>query len=129
MKNKKVFSLRSRADSFRYAFNGLVLFFKEEHNSWIHLFSGGLTVFFGIAFKLSMSEWLAVIFAIGFVMVTEIINTAIENLADFVSKEKLDSIKRIKDLAAAGVLVSAFTSFLIGAFIFIPKFYAAYFSS
>lgn len=129
MKNKKVFSFRSRVDSFKYAFNGLVLFFKEEHNSWIHLFLAGLTVFFGMTFKISMSEWLAVIFAIGFVMVIEIINTAIENLADFVSKEKHDSIRRIKNLAAAGVLVSAFTAFLIGAFIFIPKFYAEYFSS
>lgn len=129
MRNKKVFSFRSRVDSFKFALNGLFLFFKEEHNSWIHLFLAVLTAFFGMAFKLSMSEWVAVIFAIGFVLVTEIINTAIENLADFVSKEKQDSIKRIKDLAAAGVLVSAFTAFLIGAIIFIPKFCAECFPS
>lgn len=128
MKNKTAFSFRNRVNSFKYAFNGLILFFREEHNSWIHLFLAFLAVFFGFFFKISMTEWLAIIFAIGFVFVAEIINTAIENLSDFVSKEKHESIKHIKDLAAAGVLVSAFTALVIGAFIFIPKLYTEYFS-
>ena len=63
----------------------------------------------------------AVIFSIGFVFVAEILNTAIENIADFISPGKNDKIKKIKDLAAAGVLISALTAFSIALIIFIPK--------
>lgn len=127
MKNKKAFSISSRMNSFKHAFNGVALFFKEEHNAWIHLFFAVLAVFLGFYLNISRDEWIAIIFAIGFVFVAEIINTAIENLSDVVTKEKNESIKRIKDIAAAGVLISALTSFFIGAFIFIPKIYTEFF--
>ena len=59
--------------------------------------------------------------AIGLVITSEIINSAIENISDFISPEKHDLIKKIKDLSAAGVLISAITAFVIGLIIFIPK--------
>jgi diacylglycerol kinase len=52
----------------------------------------------------------------------EIINSSIENICDFISPEKHKLIKKIKDLAAAEVLISALTSIVIAAVIFIPKF-------
>ena len=58
---------------------------------------------------------------IGFVFAMELINSAIENLADVISPDKDDRIKRIKDLAAAAVLFSAFISVVVGLIIFLPK--------
>ena len=71
--------------------------------------------------KISAIEWVAIVFAIGFVITLEIINSAIENMADFLSPEKHEMIKKIKDLAAAGVLVSSITSLIIGLIVFLPK--------
>ena len=120
MKHKK-FSIRKRLKSFKYAFNGLKILLIEEHNSWIHIFASLCVVIAGFVFKISIYEWIAVIFAIGLVMALEIFNSAIENIADFVSPEKQEKIKRIKDLSAAGVLIGAITALIIGLIIFIPK--------
>ncbi len=56
------------------------------------------------------------VLVIGVVVAFEIMNSSIENLADFVTKEKNEHIKKLKDIAAAGVLVSAIMVFLIGFF-------------
>jgi len=120
MKTQK-FSISNRIRSFGFAFNGLKILIKEEHNSRIHLIAAILIVLAGFYFQISMMEWLAITFAIGFVIVLEIINSAIENISDFISPEKNDSIKKIKDLAAAGVLISALTALVIGFIVFIPK--------
>jgi diacylglycerol kinase len=118
------FSISKRLKSFVFAFNGLKILFKEEHNSIIHLIVTVLVITASIYFELSMYEWIAVIFSIGLVFTAEIINTAIENIADFLTTEKNDKIKIIKDLSAAAVLVSVITAVTIGIIIFLPKLMA-----
>lgn len=120
MKEEK-FSIAKRLKSFTYAFHGLRVLIKEEHNARIHLFATVCVVAAGILFKISLMEWVAVVFAIGLVFSFEIINTSVEHIANFICPERDDRIKRIKDLAAAAVLVSAITAAVIGLIVFIPK--------
>ena len=115
------FSFRKRLESFKYAFSGLKLLLKIEHNSRIHLFVTICVVIAGFIFDISLVEWALIAFAIGLVFSMEIINSSIEKLADFVSPDKHETIKIVKDLAAAAVLVSAITSAIIGLIVFIPK--------
>jgi diacylglycerol kinase len=115
------FSVTSRLQSFRHAFNGLKILLKEEHNARVHLVASLLVITAALYFELSALEWMAVLMAIGLVVVAEIFNTAIENLADFMTTEMNSQIKIIKDLAAAGVLVSAVVAALIGLLVFVPK--------
>ena len=75
----------------------------------------------GFVFKISAGEWIAVIFCIGFVFALELINTSIENMADFVSQDYHNSIKKTKDLAAGAVLISAIAAVITGLIIFVPK--------
>ncbi len=70
-------------------------------------------------------EWCLVVFCIGLVMVAEALNTSIEFLTDLVSPEWNDKAGQVKDLAAAGVLLSAITAIIIGIFVFLPKMYLA----
>ncbi len=119
---KKVnFSIAKRIKSFGFAFNGLRILFHEEHNSRIHFFASVLVVIAALLFKLNTYEWIAIIFSIGLVVTAEIINTAVENIADFLTTEQNNHIKKIKDLAAAAELVSALTALTIGLIIFLPK--------
>ena len=120
MKSQK-FSISNRISSFKYAFNGLIILFKEEHNAIIQLMAAIAVVIAGFVFNISQTEWIVIIFAIGFVLAMEAINSAIEGLADFISPEKHDMIKKIKDLSAAGVLISAITALIIGLIVFGPK--------
>lgn len=114
------FSIRKRLKSFTYAFNGLRILFKEEHNARIHLFATISVIALGFYFEIKNLEWLAILLSIGFVITMEIINTAFENLADFVSPEKHEQIKKVKDLAAAAVLVRAVVALIVGLMVFVP---------
>ena len=120
MKQEK-FSIAKRLKSFTYAFSGLKVLFQEEHNARIHLFATVCVIAAGFLFRISPFEWMAVAFAIGMVFAGEIFNTAVEDLSDVVCPERDERIRKVKDLAAAGVLVTAFTALAIGLIIFIPK--------
>jgi diacylglycerol kinase len=115
------FSISKRLESFKYAFNGLRILIKEEHNARIHLFAAIFVIIAGLFFNISMNEWIGVIFSIGLVFSLEIVNSSIENIADFISPERHEMIKKIKDLSASGVLISSITALIIGLIIFIPK--------
>lgn len=119
--NKHKFSIASRINSFKYALNGLIILFREEHNARIHLIAAIIAVLISYFLRISYGEWVAVILAIAFVFTTEIINSSIERIADFISPETNDSIKQIKDLSAAAVLISAITAIVIALIIFLPK--------
>jgi diacylglycerol kinase len=119
--SKKKFKIGDRLKSFRFAFNGIRILFINEHNAWIHLAAALLVIIAGFILKISISEWVAVFVAIGLVLTSEAINTSIEKLSDYVSHEKQNSIKEVKDLAAAGVLISSLTALLIGLLVFLPK--------
>ena len=119
MKLRK-FSFRNQIRSFKFAFNGLKILLAEEHNSRIHFLIAACVVVAGIAFKISIYDWIGLVFAIGLVITVEIFNSVVENIADFVHPEKHDMIKKIKDLSAAGVLVSAVTALIIGLIVFLP---------
>ena len=112
---------RSRITSFRDAFRGLGAMFRHEPNARIHLAVTVCVVIAGFYFSLAAVEWIAITFAIGLVFTAELMNTSIEKLADFVSTQKHENIRRVKDLAAAGVLITAIASAVIGLIIFIPK--------
>ena len=118
---KQIFSLKDRIKSFTYAFSGLKNLWQEEHNFRIHIFAAILAIVAGVIFNISVIEWLAVILSVGLVLTAEIINTSIEKLSGFVSPEKHETIKKVKDLAAAGVLVAATSALITGLIIFLPK--------
>lgn len=120
MKNEK-FSLRKRIKSFGYAFNGLKILFLEEHNSRIHLVAAFIAIITGWWLELSIQEWSVLFLVIGAVFTAELFNSAIENLADYLAPEKHDKIKKVKDLSAAAVLVSAFVAVVVACLLLLPK--------
>lgn len=107
--------------SFKHAFAGLKLLFREEHNSRVHLFAAFIACGLGFLFNIELLDWAVIIVMITLVFITEIINTSIENMADFVSPQYDARIKTIKDLAAAAVLVSSIAAVVAGFMIFLPK--------
>lgn len=125
MKNKKneKFTIKSRIQSFTYAINGLKILFREEHNARIHIVASIIVVVLAFLFNISLFEWLSLLILIALVISTEIINSAIENLCDYVSPKWHEIIKKVKDLSAAAVLVTAGIAVICGCIIFIPKIF------
>ena len=94
---------------------------KEEHNSRIHLFFTAIVVAFMLIFRFTLVEYALLVLAIGLVFMAELFNSALENLSDHISPDRHVNIKKVKDLSAAAVLVSALAAFAIGCLILGPK--------
>jgi len=109
-----------RIASFRFAWAGLRYILAAERNAWLHLGASLLAIALGLLVGLRASEWLWIVLAIGWVWTAESFNTAIERLADAVTMERDERIRAVKDMAAAGVLVSAAGALVIGFIIFVP---------
>jgi diacylglycerol kinase len=117
---KKDAGIKSRLQSFVYAFNGLKLMLKGQYNFLIHIIIALIAIVLGLYFDLSRGEWLWIIVSIGMVFSAEIFNTAMEHLTDLVHKDPHPLAGKVKDLAAAAVLIASITALIIGLIIFIP---------
>jgi diacylglycerol kinase len=122
MQQKQPFSLRDRIKSFNFSLQGIVTFFKNEHNARIHAVAAFGVIALGLFCKLNRMEWCWITLAIGLVILSEMFNTAIEYLTDLVSPEMHPLAKKTKDVASGAVLIAALMAVVIGLFIFIPKF-------
>lgn len=119
--NSNKFSLNSRFGSFKFAFNGLLLLLKDEHNSRIHFLAAIVAIATGIILGLNHYEWSLLIIVIGIVFLTELLNSSLESLADLIDPEWNKLIMKAKDYSAAAVLISAIVAIVVGCLIFIPK--------
>lgn len=118
------FTVKKRLRSFKFAGNGIRLLIAHEHNAWIHCFAAVCVILSGCWLGLSKIEWIAVVFAIAMVLAAEAVNSSIEALADLVSPDYNEAIKRTKDLAAGAVLILAIGAAIVGLIIFVPKILA-----
>lgn len=115
MKNKKMIN------SFKNAFNGMIVSFKQERNMKIHISIMFLVILLGIIFKIKMVEWIICIICFALVIGGELFNTAIEITIDIAMPNFNEKAKKAKDISAGAVLVLAIASAIIGFIIFVPK--------
>ena len=102
------------------AFNGLWFVFKNESNFKIHVGAFILVVLLGFYFRIEKWEWATVLLCSLLVFICEIINTAIEQLCNYIQPENDERIGLIKDIAASAVFVSAIIVSVIGIILFLP---------
>lgn len=121
MEEKEKFSFKDRMRSFGYAFNGLRILFRFEHNAWIHCFITFLVIILGFLLKISSGEWVGVLLCIGMVLAAEAFNSSIEKIMNRLIPQYDEQVKQVKDMAAAGVLITAIIAVIVGLVIFLPK--------
>lgn len=104
---------------FVYAARGIAHAAATERNFRFHLCAAAFVAFFAARFyELSRGEWAALLLTFAAVMSAELFNTAAERLADKVSPEKDELVRRCKDCAAGAVLITAVFSVGVGAALF-----------
>ncbi len=108
--------------SFRYAFQGIYLGLKVDHNLKIHFIVAIVVMMVAFFLQVSEFEFLFIMLAITFVIFAEFINTAIEELTNLVVQEHRKEAKIAKDVSAAAVLFAAFFALIVALIIFLPKF-------
>lgn len=105
---------------FRFAFKGLSYAYQTQINFKVHFFAGLLAVLLGWYLQINQNQWLWLSLAIALVLLTELLNTAIEVLVDLISPGYHVKAGIIKDISAAAVLISAIFAIVVGLIIFIP---------
>ena len=110
-------------DKFLNAFRGMHVFCKTSRHLYIIILSILAVIFFGFYLKVSSLEWIALVFSIGFVVVSEVFNTAIEIDIDLTSPSYHPFARDTKDVAAAAVVLSIFTAAIVGLIVFLPKIF------
>ena len=118
---KKQKGIKKFIHSFEYPIKGLKYAYRNEQNLAVDVGISILVIVASIIFKLSIVEWVVVVFTIGAVLSLELINTAIEAVVDLVTEEYHPLAKVAKDTSAAAVFVIAIVAAIVGLIIFLPK--------
>ncbi|HET8810158.1 MAG TPA: diacylglycerol kinase family protein [Flavobacteriaceae bacterium] len=103
-----------------YAIKGAWLLLKSEHSIQVQFAIAVLVTIAGFYFEITNTEWMLQILAIGLVMGLEGLNTAVEEIADFVHPDLHHKIGLIKDFSAGAVFFGAITAVIIGCLIYYP---------
>ncbi|WAC02692.1 diacylglycerol kinase family protein [Lacinutrix neustonica] len=106
-----------------YAFKGAYLLITTEASLKVQFVLGIIMTLAGLYFGLSSIEWCIQTLVIALIMAIEGINTAVEEMADFIHPEYHPKIGLIKDLAAGAVFIVAIAAIAIGFIIYIPKIF------
>ncbi|KRN88869.1 diacylglycerol kinase [Ligilactobacillus ceti] len=121
-KDNRIWKNRRFYKSFYYALAGLKTAYKEERNFRFHILAVILVVIAGFVLQVSLSDWLWLLLSISIVLITEVINSAIESVVDLATDyQKHPLAKKAKDMAAGAVLIAAIFSLIIAAVILLPK--------
>ncbi|MBD0379113.1 diacylglycerol kinase [Paenibacillus sedimenti] len=104
--------------SFRYAYEGIKYALDTQRNMKFHFCVAFLVLLAALFFQLPKTDILFILLAVTLMIVTELINTAVEKAVDLAMPDRHPLAKIAKDVAAASVLVSAGFAVIVGMIVF-----------
>ena len=105
-------------ESFNYAIEGIIHVLRTQRNMRIHFGAAVAVLVAALAFDVSRIELIAFLLAIAFVLIAEMINTAIEAAVDVASTSFDPMAKLAKDIGAGAVLIAAVNAIAVGYLVF-----------
>ncbi len=109
---------QSLLQSFNYATEGVIHALRTQRNLWIHFGIAVAVLIAALAFGVTKIELMVLLLAITFVLVAELVNTAIEAAVDVASTSFDPMAKLAKDIAAGAVLIAALNAVAVGYLVF-----------
>jgi diacylglycerol kinase len=117
----KTKSLYRSFKSFSYAWKGLKNAYISQSNFRIQIFVTFPVFILAFILNFNTIEWLILIVVVTVVLITELINTAIEIVTDHLFPGFHETAGKIKDISAAAVLIAAIAAIIAGILLFLPK--------
>ena len=105
-------------ESFNHAAEGIIHALRTQRNLWIHFTVAAVVLVAAVGFGVTKIELISLLLAITFVLVAELVNTAIEAVVDVASTSFDPMAKLAKDIAAGAVLVAALNAVAVGYLVF-----------
>lgn len=110
--------------SIKAAINGLGYVLAREQNFRLQLAVAVICLVAAWLFNFSLTEWSVLILLIGFVLVLELMNSAVEKILDILKPRLHDQVGLVKDIAAGAVLVGSVSVLFVGIIFFGPHIIA-----
>jgi len=107
--------------SFRYAWDGVLFVFTTQRHMRVHAGIIALVLVGAWGLGVSELELLSLLVAMSLVLITEMINTAVEMTVDLVVDSYNPAAKTIKDIAAGAVLVASVYALIVAGVVFFPN--------
>ena len=111
----------SLLQSFNYAIEGLIHVLRRERNMRIHFALATIVLVLAFTYDVTKVELMALLIAISFVLIAEMVNTAVEEMIDLTTKGYDPRAKVAKDVAAGAVLISSAVAATIGYLVFVDR--------
>lgn len=118
-----MFNLKRFFRSFKFAFKGLAIVFREEQSFRVQIVALAAILALGIYFNIRIWEWTALILVAASVLVLELINSTLERIIDYLKPRLHHYVEVVKDIMAAAVLVASLAAAAVGVLIFYPYFF------
>ena len=112
---------RNLMDSFNFAFQGIIYAIKTQRNMQIHVAASVFILILSLFFRLSRLELMLLFATISMVLVTEMINTAIEAAIDLMTNQYNIFAKIAKNVAAGAVLIAAVNAVVVAYLLFFSR--------
>lgn len=116
------FSMKWLLDRFRYAFAGVRYGIAVDKSIRFQFVLACLAIVAGFVLEITLAEWLWVLLCITLVIMAEIFNSCLEKTVDYISMERNEQARLIKDMAAGAVFITSCFAFVVACLIFIPRF-------
>lgn len=107
--------------SFNNAVSGIILAIKTEKNLRFHFIVACAVIVFSLFFDFTRLEFMILLYAITLVVVSEMINTAIEKTIDIITKDYHPLARIAKDVAAGAVLIAALNALVVAYLLFFDR--------
>jgi diacylglycerol kinase (ATP) len=111
----------SLLDSFNFAFEGIIHVLRTQRNLRIHFAIAVLVLVAALYSSVDRTDLIALLLAIAFVLIAEMINSAIEGAIDLSATSFDPNAKLAKDIAAGAVLIATINAVAIGYLVFATK--------
>jgi diacylglycerol kinase (ATP) len=105
-------------ESFNFAFEGVIHVLRTQRNMRIHFAIAAVVLVAALALGVDKGELIALLLAISFVLIAEMINTALEAGIDVATTSFDPLAKLAKDIAAGAVLIATVNAVAIGYLVF-----------
>jgi len=108
-------------DSFNYAFEGIIHVLRTQRNLRIHFAIAAAVLVAAVVVNVSKLELIALLLSITFVLIAEMLNSAIEGAIDATTTSFDPNAKLAKDVAAGAVLIASVNALAVGYLVFAGK--------
>jgi diacylglycerol kinase (ATP) len=108
-------------DSFNFAFEGIIHTLRTQRNMRIHLAVAFIVIVTALIVNVTKLELIALLISITFVLIAEMINTAVEAAIDIATTSFDPMAKLAKDIAAGAVLIASVNAVAVGYLVFAGK--------